>query len=121
MQRSVSGLRFIYSKGEPRNTRNTRKGSELRCIVLFQGFRVFRVFRGFKNSPITLAHYEIERAEDRDDVGDQIADTDFRKDGKIAERRRSNLQPIRHAAALAHDVETQNALRILRLEIDFTR
>ena len=28
--------------------------------------------------PITLAHDEVERAKERDDVGDEIADADFR-------------------------------------------
>src|SRR6266542_6530213 len=97
IRRRVSGFKFIEfaRRNCPRNTRNTQK-----LQSRWFSFRVFRVFRG-QDSPVAFPHHEIERAEDRDDIGDQAADADLRQDREIAERWCADLQAIRHAAALA--------------------
>src|SRR5882724_13275645 len=71
-------------------------------------------------SSVALAHDEVERAEDGDDVGHEVADADLGEDGEIAEGRRADLQAPRDTAALAHDIKPQRALRVFRLKINFS-
>src|SRR5687767_6751936 len=59
---------------------------------------------------VALAHDEVERTEDGDDVAHHVAGQDLREDGEVAERRAADLQPVRGAAAFAVDVEAEFAL-----------
>ena len=77
------------------------------------------LFIGF--SSVAFAHHEVQTAEDRRPRRSSCAGQQLRQDAEVHERGRANLQPVRHAAALAVDVKAQLALRILRAEINFAR
>jgi hypothetical protein len=51
------------------------------------------------NLAVTLAHYEVERAENCWDVRNHVAFEEVGTDTKVDERRGANLEPIRDSAA----------------------
>ena len=68
---------------------------------------------------VAFSHDEVEAAQDGDDVAHHVAGQKFAEDAEIDEGGRANFQAVRHAAALALDIEAELALRIFRAEIDF--
>src|SRR5262249_29781974 len=63
--------------------------------------------------PVDVAQHDVDRAEDRDEVGDQVVLPDLGHDGQVDEARRPDLAARRNLRAVAHDVEAQLAARVL--------
>ena len=64
-------------------------------------------------SPVDLAHHGVERADDRDHVGDQRVGHARRRRLERDERRRAELDPPRLRAAVGDDVAAELAARRL--------
>src|ERR1051326_4403645 len=73
-------------------------------------------FRQF--SSVALAHDEIERAQDADDVADHVTREQPGEDAEVDEGRGPDFEPVGRASAFAVDVETELALGGFGPEID---
>src|SRR5947208_16269281 len=65
-------------------------------------------------SPVALSHDDVVRAEDRHDVGDEIAARHVVERPQVDERRRADLQTIGFRPAVADDEKAQFSFRGLR-------
>src|SRR5437762_7923581 len=69
-------------------------------------------------SPVDVAQYEVERAEDRDDVRDEHAPQQPWEDRDVAERRRADFHAERAGGAPRDHVVAHLAERVLGLHPD---
>src|SRR5688572_13506746 len=68
---------------------------------------------------IDLAHHDVDRPDDRRDVGQQDVAAQFAGDGEVHEGRPADLHAVRDGPALAFDVEAEVAAGVLVLGVDF--
>src|SRR4051812_30365930 len=69
-------------------------------------------------SPINVSEDEVERSEDRDDIGNVDAAQQPRQDRDVAEARGADLHPERTGRALGHEVVAHLTERVLGLDPD---
>src|SRR5256714_1119397 len=71
--------------------------------------------------PIYLAEHDVERADDRDHVGDEVADAHLPQGLQVDEARRPDAHTVRSARAVRHEVTTYLALRPLNRAVVVAR
>ena len=76
------------------------------------------VLMGARAVTCRTPHHEVDRAQDRDDVGDHDARQDVLEHLQVDERRRAHLEAPRCRAALRADVIAVLALRVLDVALD---
>src|SRR5438046_10656192 len=70
-------------------------------------------------SSVAFAHDEVQTAQHGGHVAYHATGQKLGQDAEVDKRRRANFQPIRHAAALAIDVNATLAFGIFRCGINF--
>src|SRR2546423_10069354 len=63
--------------------------------------------------PVNLAEHDVERADDCDHVGDEVADAHLPQGLQVDEARRADAHAVRSARTVRHEVTTNLALRPL--------
>src|SRR5947207_12124335 len=86
--------------------------------ISHSGFFRHSTFGFCLSSAVTLAHHEIERAENGSDVAHHVVRQQPGQDAQVDKGRRADFQTMRRSTALAVDVKAEFALRILRPEIN---